>query len=694
MRPSILFPLFAELTSLPGIGPALGKLMRKLVGEHVVDLLWHLPSGVIARTPVASIAELEDGQVATVTVIIDQHLPPSGPKRPTRIRCRDASGYLHLTYFNVRSDYLEKAHPAGVSRVVSGRVEFFNAERQIAHPDYLIPPAQAASIPLIDPIHPLTAGLPGKTLRKSVLAALDKAPDLAEWHDPALLAQRGWPGWRAALTAVHQPDSTAALAPDQPARQRLAYDELLANQLALTLLRQSQRARPGRVLDGGDDLRARALAALPFELTGPQQTALAEIDADLGAERRMMRLLQGDVGSGKTVVALMAMLRAVGSGAQAALMAPTEILARQHLATITPLAAAAGVPIAALTGRDKGKGRAAILAGLADGRIPLVVGTHALIQEDVVFHDLALAVIDEQHRFGVSDRMALTAKGRAVDVLAMTATPIPRSLLLCAYGDLDASRLTGKPPGRQPVKTVLLSEDRLDEVEDALARKLAAGERVYWVCPLVEESEEVDLIAATTRFEILQNRFGSAVALLHGRMKPTEKDAAMAEFAAGTTQILVATTVIEVGVNVPEATVTIVEQAERFGLAQLHQLRGRVGRGSAASTCILVWRGPLGETAKARLTTLRDTDDGFVIAEADLKLRGGGEVLGTRQSGLLEFRLADLAVHEDLLAMARDDANLIVARDPTLHDARGQALRVLLHLFERDAAARWFLRAG
>ncbi|CAA7613858.1 ATP-dependent DNA helicase RecG [Magnetospirillum sp. SS-4] len=693
MRPQCLFPLFAPVTSLPGVGPRLAPLYEKLAGAKVVDLLWHLPGGVIDRRHAPKVAEALDGKVATLTARVDAHFPSSSPKRPYRVRLADETGFLHLVFFHGREDWLRKQLPEGEIRVISGQVEHFNNEIQITHPDHIVPEAQKAEIMTVEPVYPLTTGLTGRLVTKSVKAALAKIPDLPEWQDAAWLSRQNWPNWRQALEIVHHPADEFAAGQDSPARRRLAFDELLANQLALAMVRAQMRRLKGRVLAGDGGLRAKVRAALPFSLTGAQARSLAEIEADMAEPTRMLRLLQGDVGSGKTVVALLAMLNAVETGAQAAMMAPTEILARQHFATIAPLAEAAGITVALLTGRDKGKARDRILAALAAGETDLLLGTHALFQEDVAFKDLALAVIDEQHRFGVHQRLELAAKGVAVDMLVMTATPIPRTLLLTAYGDMDVSRLDEKPPGRQPVDTRVIPLARLDEVVAGIGRASGSGARVYWVCPLVEESETSDLAAAEDRHRHLSELFGERVGLVHGRMKPAAKDAVMERFAAGDLDILVATTVIEVGVDVPEATIMVIEHAERFGLAQLHQLRGRVGRGDRESRCLLLYGHPLGEIAKARLEIMRSTEDGFVIAEEDLRLRGGGEMLGTRQSGLPEFRLADLTLHGELLAAARDDSRLILERDPDLRSPRGEALRVLLYLFERDAAVRT-LRSG
>ena len=692
MRPEILNPLFAPVTALPGVGRRLAAPLGRLAGPRVVDLLWHLPSAVIDRRFSPKVAEAPDGAIATVTVTVIEHRPPYNPRQPYRVMCQDDSGDIALVFFHAKPDYLRRILPPGEVRVVSGRIDHFAGAVQMTHPDHVVTPAEASTLPRIEPVYPLTEGITPRPLAKAIAAALARAPELPEWLDPAFKRERGWPDWRAAVAAAHAPASVADLAPETPARQRLAFDELLANQLALALVRQHLR-RTGRALAGDGRLRAQAAAALPFALTASQAAAVAEIAADLALPRRMLRLLQGDVGSGKTVVALMAMLIAVEAGCQAALLAPTEILARQHYDAIAPLAAAAGVRAAALTGRDKGKARERLLADAAAGAIDILIGTHALIQKDVRFRDLALAVVDEQHRFGVHQRIRLQAKGHGLDMLVMTATPIPRTLMLTAYGDMDVSRLTEKPPGRQPVTTAALPLSRLAEVVAAVRRALDQGDRVYWVCPLVEESEALDLAAAEERFAALTERFGARVGLVHGRMKPAERDSMMAAFAAGDIAVLVATTVIEVGVDVAAATVMVVEHAERFGLAQLHQLRGRVGRGTRASSCLLLYAPPLGETARARLDILRQTDDGFVIAEEDLRLRGAGELLGTRQSGVPEFRLADLGAHAGLLGAARDDARLIVARDPGLETARGQSLKVLLYLFERDLAVT-FLRSG
>jgi ATP-dependent DNA helicase RecG len=699
MRPSLLDPLFAAISALPGVGPKMEKLYRRLLGREdeprVVDLLFHMPTGAIDRRDRPKLRDVEPGKVVTVAVTIDRHrpAPPGRSRAPHLVYASDETGDIVLTYFHARRDYLEKLLPVGETRYISGTTAFYDGMLQMVHPDRVVDEKGLASLPMIEPVYPLTEGLGANQIRKAMDGALAKIPALPEWQDEAWLTRNRFPSLKDAFHALHRPAELNDLLPDSLAWKRLAYDELLAGQLALALVRADLKKRPGRPSAGDGHIRKKIIAALPYSLTLSQRRAIDMIVEDLGKPERMLRMLQGDVGSGKTVVALLAAAAIVEAGRQAALMAPTEILVRQHFKTIAPFAEAAGLRIAILTGREKGRERDELLQKLQGGDIDLVLGTHALFQDDVAFRDLALAIVDEQHRFGVHQRLALARKGEAVDMLVMTATPIPRTLVLTYFGDMDVSELREKPAGRQPIDTRTIPLDRLPEVVDAVGRALDEGKRVYWVCPLIEESEKSDLAAAEDRFADLKQRFGNLADLVHGRMRGAEKDAAMARFAAGETRLLVATTVIEVGVDVPEATVMVIEHAERFGLAQLHQLRGRVGRGSGHSTCLLLYKTPLGETSKARLAIMRESEDGFRIAEEDLKLRGEGDVLGTRQSGLPGFRIARIETHGALLSAARDDANLILSRDPVLAGERGKALLHLLYLFERDEAVR-LIRAG
>lgn len=688
-RPPILFPLFAGLETLAGVGQKTAQALAQIGVERLRDLLFTLPYSGVDRKLVGSIREVVAPATVTVEVEIGIHVPARRKGGPARVMVRDKAVEFQLVFFHAKGDWLQKQLPSGERRVVSGKLEIFDGVAQMVHPDHILRPEDAPGLPGFEPVYPLSAGLTQRLVARAVAGALERAPDLAEWIDPALKTRESWPDWAEAVRAAHHPDGFGALAATAPARARLAYDELFSHQLTLALARAQLRRGKGRATVGTGALQARVLAALPYAPTGAQTRACAEIAADMASQRRMNRLLQGDVGSGKTLVAFMALLGAVEAGGQGVMMAPTEILARQHLESLTPLARAAGIRLDLLTGRDKGSEREARLAALAAGRIDILVGTHAVFQKDVVFADLRLAVVDEQHRFGVAQRMELGAKGQAADVLVMTATPIPRSLSLAQYGDMDVSVLDEKPPGRKPVKTALISTARIDEVVAHLRGAVAEGRQAYWVCPLVEDSELVDLTSAEDRFRTLRAILGEdVVGLVHGQLPAAEKDAAMADFVSGKSRVLVATTVIEVGVNVPNASIMVIERAEIFGLAQLHQLRGRVGRGAEESTCLLMYQAPLSDTGERRLQILRATEDGFRIAEEDLAMRGAGDVIGTAQSGLPRFRIADLERQAGLMAVAQTDARALLVADPGLQGPRGQAARVLLWLMEQDRAIR------
>ena len=685
MRPDILNPLFAEVTALKGIGPALAKPLDRLGLARVIDVAFHLPTGWVDRLPRDELDMADSGRIIVITLTAVSYRSSNG-RGPTRVQATDAKGnYVSLVYFGGHPGWAKKLAPLGEPRRVSGKLEHYGQDLQMVHPDYVLPLDEAGDMAEREAIYPLSEGISSRRMSQLAAQSVERAPDLPEWIEPGLLAKNEWPAWREALARIHADPA------DAKARERLAYDELFANQLALMLVRQSSRARKGRALAGNG--RLRDALKLPYQLTGAQARTIREIEGDLAQAQPMLRLLQGDVGSGKTLVAALAMLIAVEGGAQAALLAPTEILARQHYESLRRLLGGLPIEIAVLTGRDKGRVREGVLMGLAAGQIHILIGTHAIFQETVAYKDLGLVVVDEQHRFGVAQRMLLQAKGRSPHLLAMTATPIPRTLTLANYGEMDVSQLDEMPPGRQPIETRVISEDRLPEVVEALARHLNDGGQAYWVCPLVEESEKSHMAAAEARAETLRARFGDAVGLVHGRMKPADKDATMQAFSEARHGVLVATTVIEVGVDVPNATLIVIEHADRFGLAQLHQLRGRVGRGGGKSNCLLIRGGSLSETSRARLALMRETTDGFRIAEEDLRLRGAGELLGTRQSGEAGFRLATPEMLGALLPVATDDARLLIDRDGGLDGARGQAARTALYLFERDAGVA-LLRSG
>jgi ATP-dependent DNA helicase RecG len=701
MRPSLLDPLFASLSSLPGIGAKMGELYARLLGREsiedcrIIDLIFHAPSAVIDRRKQPGIAYAPQGSIVTVTARVDRHQPPprGNANVPYRVFLQDDTGEMTLVFFRAKGNWLEKSLPIDETVMVSGKVDWFNGRVSMVHPDHVARLSEGQSLPLIEPVYPLTAGLSPKVLRKTIEAAVERVPDLPEWIDDSLLKQQGFPQTAEALMQLHHPRDEKDIDPQCPTRRRLAYDEFLAGQISLALVRSRLRKVPGVPVRPTGLLAKQVTDALPFSLTSSQSTAVKEVLADMAGEDRMLRLLQGDVGSGKTVVALMAMIAVVEAGGQAVLMAPTEILARQHLATLSQMSRSTGVEIDILTGRTKGRERDEILERIADGRARILIGTHALFQDSVNYHNLQLAVVDEQHRFGVHQRLRLTSKGLSPHMLVMTATPIPRTLVLAAFGDMDVSKLTEKPAGRKPIQTVIVPGERLDEIFHRLQTAIAEGRKVYWICPLVEETEESNLMSVEERHAVLSQFFGKQVALIHGRMSGPEKDAVMAGFKNGETRLLVATTVIEVGVDVPDATIMVIEHAERFGLAQLHQLRGRVGRGSEASSCILLYSGKLSQNAEARLKIMRETEDGFLIAEEDLRLRGEGELLGTKQSGTPGFAIASLEAHGDLLEIARKDSHYLLDRDPELQSPRGEAIRTLLYLFRRDEAIR-FLKAG
>lgn len=687
MRPDVLNPLFAESQTLDGVGPKLAKPLEKLGLTRVRDMLYHLPERFVTRRVVSNLDEAGEGEQVIVALTPTEHRASRNPGRgPFRILAQDEFGNIcAITYFGRASYTGKKELPVGEKRWVAGRLDRYGDMLQIVHPDHVEKTSDANMGRTTEPVYRLSEGLTQPRVISLVEQSLAKAPELPEWIEPGQFEKECWPGWQEAVRSAHK-------GPSEPARNRLAYDELLANSLALLLVKADSRRRKGQALQGDGSLRAKL--DLPFEMTGAQKRSASEIEGDLQQQAPMLRLLQGDVGAGKTVVALNAMLIANEAGKQAALLAPTEILARQHYETLRQMAAPCGVEVALLTGRSKGREREGLLMSLLQGDIDILVGTHAIFQDSVAYKDLGLVVIDEQHRFGVAQRLALAGKGKsAPHTLAMTATPIPRSLTLAQYGEMDVSRLDELPPGRQAIDTLVFPQSRLDEMVAAVGRHLASGQQAYWVCPMVRDNEATDIAAAEARYALLVEHFGNQVVMVHGQLHPEIKDANMERFASGKAKLLIATTVIEVGVDVPSATLMVIEQAERFGLAQLHQLRGRVGRGSEKSRCVLLRSDELSETGKKRLIYIKESQDGFYLAEKDLELRGGGELLGTRQSGEAAFRIADLEQVQRLLPAAHADARLLMERDGGLTSERGEAARMLLYLFERDWGVQ-LLRGG
>jgi len=680
------------ITSLQGVGSKRRQLFERLLGERVMDALMHLPCDLVNRRFVKSVVEAKEGEVITVMGEIISHTPPSYHRKPYSVSCFDGKYFFDLIFFHGKPSYLQTTLPINAKRLISGKLERSQGRWKMTHPDHIARPEEQQQICGPEPVYPLTTGITNKCVNRAVRSALAKLTPLPEWLDED--KAKIWPRWHEAVQKVHNPLIMEDLAGQSPARLRLAYDELLAHQLSLNINRKRQNTKvQGSALQGNERLTAQIRSALPFSLTAGQEEAITDIRKDMASPQQMLRLLQGDVGSGKTVVALLAMAQAVEAGFQAAILAPTDILARQHATKLAPLCALAGIRLAFLTGREQGKKRAQILEDLKNHEIDILVGTHAIIQGDIEFAKLGLAVVDEQHRFGVDQRLALTQKGNNPDVLAMTATPIPRTLMLANYGDMDISIIRDKPVGRLPIDTKVLPLSRMNEVVAGIGRALASQTKIYWVCPLIEESEALDMAAAVERWEALSQLFPGKVGLVHGKLKAAEKDAVMDQFINGPIDILIATTVIEVGVDVPAASVMVIEHAERFGLAQLHQLRGRIGRGNQSATCLLLYAHSLTAVGRKRLEIMRQTNDGFLISEEDLKLRGSGELLGTKQSGLPRFRIADFTSNPDLygelFAMANKDARRICQDDPTLSSPRGQALQLLLSLHGRDAAAKY-----
>jgi len=695
MRPKILDKLFKPIETTKGIGPRLKIKLKYLIGENIVDYLWHLPNNIIDRSYKPTVVSAENDRIVTIDITVSKHSPSRRRGLPYKITCIDETGEVDLIWFNARKQYLEDILPVGSNATISGKIETYKNRKQIIHPQHIVKNQEVDDFQDIEPVYRLTQGLSNKVIRNYIKKAINMVPDLPEWHDKELIKRMKWPTFSKSIKDCHNPQSTQDLDHQNISKQRLSYDELLANQLSLALIAKNFDAPRGQVINDKNQLVKELLNNLSFELTNSQKVSIDEISNDLCKPDRMIRLLQGDVGSGKTIVALAGLFHVAGSLKQGAMMAPTELLARQHYESIKDLCLKSNINVSILTGKTKQKDREKVLNDLKEGKIDIIIGTHALFQEKVIFNDLGLVIIDEQHRFGVHQRLSLTSKSKDYppDILIMSATPIPRTLELTAFGSMQVSRLLDKPKGRKPIKTIAKPIDKIDEVIDSIERLINIDEKTYWVCPLIEESEKIDLAAAEDRFHQLNLIYKDKVALVHGKMKIEDREKVMNEFKYGKKMILVATTVIEVGIDVPDATFMIIEHSERFGLSQLHQLRGRVGRSDKLSSCLLLYKSPLGENAKKRIETLRNTDDGFVIAEEDLILRGAGEILGVKQSGLPYFKIANLNIDRELLELAKNDANFIIDSDILGKTERGKNLEILLHLFNKEEALK-YLEAG
>ena len=685
MRPKILYKLFSNIISLKGIGPKNAKVIERLCGKYVIDLLFHKPSTYIDRRNSPKIVDLEEGKIATIIVTIDSHSPSFNKRMPYRINCSDDTGAISIVYFNLRGPYLKKIFPVGRQKVISGKFEKFNENFQITHPQHVVDLENLDNVKKIECIYPLTAGLTSKTIQKSINSALINLDPLPEWIPDDKIKGNNWPNWNEAIKKIHNPVNTSDSV-NSLFLERLVFDELLAQQLTIRLIKNKISHTQGVPIKRKNKLIKQLEENLDFSLTNDQLKTIDEISRDQSKPNKMLRLLQGDVGSGKTIVALFAMMQCLENEKRSILMAPTEILAEQHFNTIAKIIDSMDLTCSLITSSTKES---------HNFKADILIGTHALFQEKVSFDNIGLVVIDEQHKFGVHQRILLNEKaGNECDVLLMTATPIPRTLELAAYGDTDISKIMEKPKNRKEINTKSINITKVEDLKESLNKIISKGEKIYWVCPLVDESEKLQLQSVNERLKDLRSYYSDySVEIVHGQMQQEDKNSVMQKFKSGKVNILVATSVIEVGIDDPDATVIIIENAERFGLSQLHQLRGRVGRGEKTSTCILLFNGPLTENAKRRIKIMKETNDGFKIAEEDLDIRGAGEILGSKQSGVPNFKLSNLDKHKHLLEEARETAIKTIKDDPQLKSPLGKAQRVLLHLFRNDVAID-YLKTG
>ena len=685
MRPKILYKLFSNLETIKGIGPKNAKLIERLCGKYLLDLILHRPIAYIDRRNSPKIKDLSNNSIVTLILKVDSHTPSFNKRMPYKITCSDETGQLNIVYFNLRGPYLKKMFPLGSKKVVSGKVEEFNGIFQMTHPQHIADESNLDSVKKIECVYPLTAGISSKIIQKSINSSLAIIDDLPEWIPNDYLQKNNWTSWKKSIYEMHNPNELKEDKEDIYLN-RLVFDELLSQQLTVRLIKNKISKLKGNTIKPNGSLLESLKNHLSFELTDDQNQAIKEISKDQSSPNKMLRLIQGDVGSGKTVVALHGMIQCAENSKKSILMAPTEILAEQHYNTIKLFADKLKLSCALITASNKKN---------HNYESDILIGTHALFQDKVSIDNIGLIVIDEQHRFGVHQRILLNEKaGNECDILLMTATPIPRTLELASYGDMDITKIMQKPKNRKPIITKSINLNKIESLKEALIKKLKQREKIYWVCPLVDESDKIDLQSVNQRVLDIQKYYKDFnVEMVHGQMKQEEKNKIMDNFKNFKTQILVATSVIEVGIDDPDATVIIIENSERFGLSQLHQLRGRVGRGTKQSTCILLFDGTLTDNAKKRINVMKETNDGFKIAEEDLSIRGAGEILGTRQSGLPNFRLTNLNVHKSLMLQAREMAIKIVEKDPELSSDQGKSLRLLLHLFNNQVAID-YLKSG
>ena len=713
--------LLTPLKKLSGFTDRSMKLYERLLLKRsldfekelkVIDLLYHKPEKVLFRKENPDLRTVQDGDLITVKVVVDDYKIPYKNYQPHKILCHNQTGFITVVYFKML-DYMKPMFKEGNEIVISGKVEKFNNELQMTHPDYV----NNQNIPNYEQIYPLTAGLINKNLRQNIQKILQKIPDLPEWLPNDLLFENGWKSWKESILSMHNAKNDNELLDNSPYIERLAFDELLANQISFNLVKEKIKLENQKdiFVNKNNSLKKYFLELLPFELTNDQKKVIKEIEDDLYSQKRMLRLVQGDVGSGKTVVAFLSMLPFLENHKQIAFMVPTSILATQHFEWLKNICTKSNnieiidynelasskknlenslldfdkneknikIKIALLTGKIKGKKREKILNALKNGDIDILIGTHAIFQEKVEFKNLEYVVIDEQHKFGVAQRLNLIEKGKNTDTLIMTATPIPRTLALTIYGDMDISTIKEKPKNRKEIITTSLQKERFNDLIARIKEKIKENEKIYWICPLIDESENLPATPVFQRYEEFKKFFNEEeLGLLHGKMTEEEKDEIMADFSDknGLTKILISTTVVEVGVDVPDATIIIIESPERFGLSQIHQLRGRVGRGDKQSYCILFYE-KLTNSLKKRMEILKNSSDGFYIAEEDLKLRGSGEMLGVKQSGYQEYLIANLSTHYTLLLQASKIAKQIVKDKNLLNN---ESIKTLLQMFSYD----------